>query len=91
MHPVEPNSIVLSPKNATGVTGAVATKQFSATVLPSEAPQEVTWSVVGTGVTIDQTGLASITAETKAVDAVITGTASNGLEDTAHWVLTDPT
>lgn len=53
LFPVAPTSITLSPKNATGVTGAVATKQFKATVLPENTMDKtVYWSLESDEVTI---------------------------------------
>lgn len=75
---VKVTGVTVAPKNATGTTGTAGTKQFNATVAPTNATnKEVKFSIAPTtaGITVDaSTGLVSFTAE--AEEAVITVTAT---------------
>lgn len=71
--PAEPESIAVTPETASIAQGA--SQQFSATVLPAGAVQDVTWSIeTATGLTITADGLAATTASTPAGTYTVTAT-----------------
>lgn len=66
-------SIIVDPENASIERGQ--SKEFTATALPSGAPQGVTWSVdTATGLTISSSGLVETTGETPEGEYNVTAT-----------------